>query len=269
MELTNGSTAYAPLAGTNPPQYAQKNYTASLLNQIAKANEKVLEGLKPAQELSLPVAVKDDITLLGLAQLGVREPDIAWPVFQALWKELTTRSSSDKEATTLARPPLMVCVDNISHILNNSAYIDGDAKPIHAADFVLVRHFLDLLSAESAQLPNGGIVLAATSGSNAPRSPALNFAIASIEARRSGATELPKWNPYEKLDERSLTALSKAETFRSKGITREEARAIMEYYAQSGLMRRTVDESLVSEKWTVSGGGIIGELERATVRYRI
>jgi small subunit ribosomal protein S29 len=43
----------------------------------------------------------------------------------------------------------------------------------------------------------------------------------------------------------------------------------MEYYAMSGVLRNTVTERLVSEKWSVSGGGIIGELERATVRTRI
>ncbi|OJD32454.1 mitochondrial ribosomal protein [Diplodia corticola] len=267
MELTIGHTAYAALDGETPPQYTQKNYTASLLAQVAKANEKVLGSLKLAHEHTLPVALKGD-RLLDLAQLGARDADVAWPVLRAFWKELTTLSNKEKAAEGLTRPPVMVCMDNLSFIMNNSEYIDREAKPIHAHDLVLVRHFVNLLNG-TAKLPNGGIVLAATSGSNSPKSNALDFAIERIEAKQNGATGLPLWNPYKKIDERSLKALSNVEILKVKGLTREEARAIIEYYAQSGMMRRTVDENLVSEKWTVSGGGIIGELERATVKYRI
>lgn len=268
MELTIGHTAYAPLDGTSPTQYFQKNYTASLLGQIVKANEKVLENLKLTKKHALPVALKEDTTLLQLAQLGAKDADVAWPVLQAFWKELTAPSNNEEGKEAFARPPVMVCLDNVSFIMNNTEYIDRDAKPIHAHDFVLVRHFVNLLNG-TAKLPNGGMVLAATSGSNSPKSNALDFAIETIEARQAGATDLPTWNPYKNIDERSLSALSNADALKVKGLSREEARAIMEYYAQSGMMRRTVDENLVSEKWTVSGGGIIGELERATVKYRI
>ncbi|KAF9640568.1 Ribosomal protein S23/S29 mitochondrial [Lasiodiplodia theobromae] len=267
MELTIGHTAYAPLDGTNPAQYVQKKYTASLLGQIAKANGKVLGSLKLAHQHTLPAALKGD-TLLDLAQLGAEDADVAWPALQAFWKELTTLSNKEKADEGLARPPVMVCMDNLSFIMNNSEYLDREANPIHAHDFVLVRHFVNLLNG-TAKLPNGGMVLAATSGSNSPKSHALDYAIETIEARQAGVKDLPQWNPYKKIDERSLKALSNADTLRVKGLTRDEARAIIEYYAQSGMMRRTVDENLVSEKWTVSGGGIIGELERATVKYRI
>ncbi|KAL1614035.1 hypothetical protein SLS54_010105 [Diplodia seriata] len=267
MELTIGHTAYAALDGKNPTQYVQKNYTASLLSQIAKANGKVLESLELAHKHTLPVALKGH-TLLHLVQSGAQDADVAWPVLQAFWRELTTPSNKEKAEEGLVRPPVMVCMDNLSFIMNNSEYLGREGKPIHAHDFVLVRHFVNLLNG-TAKLPNGGIVLAATSGSNSPKSHALDFAIETIEAKQTGDKDLPSWNPYKKVDERSLKALSNVETMHVKGLTREEARAIIEYYAQSGMMRRTVDENLVSEKWTVSGGGIIGELERATVKYRI
>jgi small subunit ribosomal protein S29 len=53
------------------------------------------------------------------------------------------------------------------------------------------------------------------------------------------------------------------------GLTKEEARAIMEYYAESGLLRAQVSEAFVSEKWSLAGMGNIGELERTSVRLRI
>lgn len=56
---------------------------------------------------------------------------------------------------------------------------------------------------------------------------------------------------------------------RLTGLSKEEARGLMEYWAKSGLMRRLIDERLVGEKWTISGGGVVGELERGCLRMRI
>ena len=53
-----------------------------------------------------------------------------------------------------------------------------------------------------------------------------------------------------------------------QGLTKDEARGVMEYYAQSGLFREAVTEGTVSEKWTLAGSGIIGELEKASVGVR-
>jgi small subunit ribosomal protein S29 len=53
-----------------------------------------------------------------------------------------------------------------------------------------------------------------------------------------------------------------------QGITKDEAKGVMEYYARSGLFREAVTDGAVSEKWTLAGSGIIGELEKASVRAR-
>lgn len=53
------------------------------------------------------------------------------------------------------------------------------------------------------------------------------------------------------------------------GLSKEEARSIMEYYAESGLLRHQVNDGFVSEKWSLAGMGNIGELERSSVRLRI
>ena len=44
---------------------------------------------------------------------------------------------------------------------------------------------------------------------------------------------------------------------------------MLEYYAQSGMLRKSIDEKLVAEAWTLAGGGVVGELERLTARLRI
>ena len=56
---------------------------------------------------------------------------------------------------------------------------------------------------------------------------------------------------------------------RLKGLSKEEARELMAYWARSGMLRQKLSNGLVGEKWALSGGGIVGELERATVRMSI
>jgi small subunit ribosomal protein S29 len=96
------------------------------------------------------------------------------------------------------------------------------------------------------------------------------------EARQKTPDNIPQWNPYKNVDARVMEALKDLNSDSKDfdvipvgGLTKEEARAIMEYYAESGLLRHTVSEGLVSEKWSLAGMGNIGELERTSVRLRV
>lgn len=169
----------------------------------------------------------------------------------------------------------MLAVDGLSHIMRNSEYLSADVKPIHAHDLTLVRHFIDHLSGQK-KLPNGGIVLGAMSQSNSPANPALDFSIQVAEARQRNAGEIPEWSPYKAVDVRVTEVLKDLhvdtrdfDVVKVGGLTKDEARSIMEYYAESGLLRHRVDDGLVSEKWSLAGMGNIGELERTSVRLRI
>lgn len=257
-EIIIGHTEYAPMPGSNRTQYTQNVYTANLLSQIAKANTAVLSKLQLTTKPDLPITVPPNATLVKLAELGAATPEYSWPIFRALWDELTQPN----------RPPIIFAIDGLGHIMRDSAYLSTNFKPIHAHDLTIVRHFIDHLSGAAA-LPNGGIVLAATTGSNNPSSPALDFSIQVAEARAKGMNSLPTWNPYKSADQRSLDSLKNVEMLRLNGLSKEEARTIMEYYAASGMLRRTVDNNFVSDQWTLSGGGNIGELERGTVKLRI
>lgn len=53
------------------------------------------------------------------------------------------------------------------------------------------------------------------------------------------------------------------------GLDRDAARALMEYWARSGMLRAPVTTSLVAQHWTQAGGGVIGELERGCLKMRI
>lgn len=256
-ELVIGHTEYAPLPGSNPTQYTQNMYTANLLSQIAKANAAVLSELRLTTKPNLPITVPPNATLEKLAGLGATNPEYSWPIFRALWDELMQPN----------RPPIVFAIDGLGHIMRNSTYMSADIKPIHAHDLTIVRHFVDHLSG-TATLPNGGIILAAITGSNNPSSPALDFSLQVAEARAKGSG-LPTWNPHKPADQRSLDSLKNVDVLRLNGLSKEEARTIMEYYAASGMLRRTVDNSFVSDQWTLSGGGNVGELERGAVKLRI
>jgi small subunit ribosomal protein S29 len=169
----------------------------------------------------------------------------------------------------------VLAVDGLSHIMRNSEYLSAEVKPVHAHDLTIVRHFIDHLSGQK-QLPNGGIVIGATSQSNAPASPALDHCVEVAEARQKTPANIPQWNPYKNVDTRVMEALKGLNTdskdfdvLEVGGLTKEEARAIMEYYAESGLLRHQVNEAFVSEKWSLAGMGNIGELERTSVRLRL
>lgn len=53
------------------------------------------------------------------------------------------------------------------------------------------------------------------------------------------------------------------------GISRDNTRKLLEYYALNGHIRERISENLVGEKWTLSGGGVIGELECFRRRIRV
>lgn len=128
------------------------------------------------------------------------------------------------------------------------------------------------------------MVLAATSESNVPNVPALNVALTELEELQSGVP--PRGgshtltqpyrpalrNPFTRYDERVLTFFDTKsqglEVQRIGGMTKEETRGLLEYYAQSGILRQRVSEGLVAEKWSVSGGGVVGEMERASIHMK-
>lgn len=196
--------------------------------------------------------------------IGIANAEVSWPVFKALWTELSQPG----------QPHVLLAAEGLSHIMRDSEYMNADVKPIHAHDLTVVRHFVDHLSG-AKQLPNGGVVLAATSKSNAPTSPAMDFRIKSAEALKA-QTSIPEWNPYTTVDKRTMEALkdladpkADLDILEVGGLSKEEARSIMEYYAESGMLRHQVNDGFVTEKWSLAGMGNIGELERASVRARI
>ncbi|KAJ5325642.1 hypothetical protein MYU51_000473 [Penicillium brevicompactum] len=278
-ELTCANTAYTAVEGTKPLQYIQPNATSALLTRTVEANRELLAKLKVSQKHpSLPKLARG-ATLEDLAKLGFNDPAISWNVFQALWTELTASAPAQGlEQDFEPRPPMLVTVDDMAHWMTESEYRDADYNKIHAHDLYFVKHFLSLLK-EGDSLKNGGLLLYATSASNNPNPVAFNIALDRLAARQAGISPSdPKYpNPaaYRDVDERVLELLKPLDKATSPlevqvlgGLTRDEARGFYEYFARSGLVRDIITEQWVGEKWSLSGGGIIGELEKLGRRYR-
>jgi small subunit ribosomal protein S29 len=260
QELVTATTAYAPVPGSSPTIYSQNVYVSNMLAQLNKANAAIFSNLETTIDLStLPLSIPSKkITLGRLCELGTREPDFAWPFFEALWTELTLPG----------RPPLMFTLDSLSYIMQNSLYRTSKFEPIHAMDLAIIKKFTDLLSGAKT-LPNGGAIIGATSHSHAPVSLSLNLAIKQETDRQAGR-EVTKLDPFErKYDARADATMKGVELFKLGGLSKVEARGLMEYWAKSGVFRGVVNEKSVSEKWSVSGGGVVGEIERGTLKMRI
>jgi small subunit ribosomal protein S29 len=242
--------------------YTQNVYTASWLSQISRANADLLSGLEltqsPSQSLPNPLPASST-TVQHLADLGARDPEVAWPVFQAVWRELTAPG----------RPPVLLALDGLVHAMTRSAYRDPSFAPIHAHDLAVVAHFVDHLAGRRP-LPNGGLVLAATSSVNPVPSQALSLALARKADALAGApADAREVDPFVEHDERAAAALRQPDLVALPGLNHSHAMNLLEYWAKSGLLRATVDSKLVAEKWVVAGHGIVGELERDSLRLRI
>lgn len=237
-------------------QYSQPVYIIKLLQNILKANKKVLSSLPVQDKASFVGNLKEGATLADLIA-NAKEGDAAWPSLQALWKELTLPG----------RPPVLFCLDGVSHINMMSDYRSPEFEPVHAHDLVVVRMFVDALSGKTA-LPNGGAVIAAMSGNNNHRHPSQELVLAQLEAGQAGKKdEIPTPDPYErKYDERVYESLKNVHVMRIEGMSVPETTTLMEYWGASGLLRSTITSNLVKEKWSLAGHGNVGELERATLK---
>ena len=59
---------------------------------------------------------------------GTSDPELAWPFFQALRKELLDTPSSDETK----RPPVMLAIDGTHHVMRDSKYMSADFKPVRS-----------------------------------------------------------------------------------------------------------------------------------------
>lgn len=237
----------------------QNNYCLRLIKAIRASNEKLLMRLTTAHSHpELPQNIPINSTLLQLTN-AAKEPEGAWLVFNALWKELMQPKGQ-------VRPPVLFCLDGLAQVMRVSDYRSASFELIHAHDLSLVRLFVDALSGATA-FPGGGVVLAATSRNNSPASPSMDLALNQRLAQiAGGAAEVPQRDPFFRgYDERVLAALPTVHVRRLGGVTKAETRSLLWYYEQSGLLRQKLDEATVAEKWTLGGHGIIGEMEKASL----
>ncbi|KAH8690858.1 mitochondrial ribosomal death-associated protein 3-domain-containing protein [Talaromyces proteolyticus] len=282
QDMVTANSAYAPIAGSQPVQYVQDQLTSALLLRTSLGNEDVLSKLHVSlKHPELKHLIRPKMTLNELLRLGVQDTSISWPVFNAFWAEMNATSGPEGFQT---RPPLLVAADGIGHWMLDSKYRNPEYKFIHAHDFALVKHFLSLLRPGSSQsaLSNGGILLYSTSASNKPSTPTFDLALQQLASRRSGVSEsspeFPRADPYDQIDNRVVDIFKPSATRSATedaldlqilgGLSRDEARGLMEYFARSGILQERVSEDWIGEKWSLAGGGLVGEMEKLGSRLK-
>ncbi|KAI0102856.1 mitochondrial ribosomal death-associated protein 3-domain-containing protein [Nemania sp. FL0031] len=249
QELTTAATEYSTIP--NSEMFSQPVYAVKLMQAMHQTSHHVLSQHKVMLDhLQLPISVTRNMTLAALLN-ATKEPEFAFPVFQAFWKELLLPG----------RPPILFALDGLAHIMRVSEYRSPAFELIHSHDLALVRMFADALGGKTA-FANGAVVLGVASRGNAPIIPSMEKAIAQASAAQKGE-EIPARDPFfRKYDERVFEALRGVKVLDVQGVSKTEARALMEYWAASGILRSRVDERNVSEKWTMAGGGVVAEMER-------
>lgn len=272
-------SAYAPVpkkeGGDSKEQmYSQPQLAADLLSRVAYSNTDVLTKLKPAHKHGDRIDSRKSKTLKDLALIGAEDRNLAPRVWDAMWKELTTPVEGSKEK----RPPVLVAIDGINFWMGETRYRSSDYKVIHAHQFTLVKQFLDLLFSEGQNsLGNGGIVMGVTTKSNHPTTPAFDMVARQIRARQEGIemtdSKFPLGDPYAKMPDPRVAELFHPDTQTTitelRGLSRVESKGLLEYFAKSGIFRAAVTDSEVAEKWSLSGGGIVGEMCKLGSRTRV
>lgn len=253
--------------------YNQPQLASDMLSRLAHSNADILKKLTPIHDHKQALKDRKVKTLHDLAMIGVSEYRNAPRIWDAVWKELTSEAK-DKNA----RPPLLVAIDGINFWMGQTKYRAADYSLIHAHQFNLIRQFLgQLFSSAQNSMPNGGMILACTTKSNHPSTPAFDLLVNQLRAQGQGINKndvgFPLWDPYSKdADPNVYNLLNSAQNTQLtelKGLSRPESKGLLEYFALSGMFREAVNETTVAEKWALSGGGIVGELCKIGSRARL
>jgi len=279
QEYVINQSAYTPAATKEGDQskdqmYNQPQLAADLLSRLAYSNADVLTKLKPVHKHGDRIDPRKSKNLKDLALIGAEDRIMAPRVWDAMWKELTVPVEGAKEK----RPPVLVAIDGVNFWMGETRYRSSDYKVIHAHQFTLVKQFLDLLfSRGQNSLGNGGMVMAVTTKSNHPITPAFELLVRQTRARQDGVemtdSSFPLGDPYAKMPDSRVAELFHPDTQTAvtelKGLSRPESKGLLEYFAKSGIFREAVTDSEVAEKWSLSGGGIVGEMCKLGARTRV
>ncbi|ORY57464.1 mitochondrial ribosomal protein [Pseudomassariella vexata] len=252
QDIVNAHTEYATIPNTN--MFSQPVYLIKLMQDMYATNKEVLSKQQVGLDhMHLPISVPRGWSLAQLAS-ATKEPEFAWPVFQALWKELLLPG----------RPPIMFSLDGLSHIMRPSDYRSPSFELIHSHDLSLIRLFVDALGGKT-HFANGASIVGIMTKGNSLKIKSLEKALEQAAAAQAGLKIPPRDPFYSKYDEKVFESLKGVGIFEVNGVSKAEARALMEYWAASGILRMRIDEKNVSERWTLAGNGVLGEMERASL----
>jgi small subunit ribosomal protein S29 len=224
------------------------------MQSIQKANHAVLSRQRvEGNYINLGFSAGRGMPLSDLLQ-AVKEPDLAWSAFRTFWDELRRPG----------RPPVLFVLDGLQHMMRVSDYRAPNFELIHSHDLALLRVFAEALGGKT-QFPNGAAVLGITTRGNSPRLASVDMALEQAAAAQRGDPVPPRDPFYRRYDERVFDALRGVQVRDIRGITKPEARGLLEYWAASGILRARVDEYAVADRWAMAGGGIPAEMERVAL----
>ena len=147
-----------------------------------------------------------NMTLYEFGRIASLNTDLAWLLSPVLYRhEINLQSGPEVDAFG-KRPPILLCVDNISHIFGPTKYQvlnkEGALSSIHSYDMVLPKLVIDCLTGNES-FGNGGVVLGATSGSDRFTCHPLDVGIKLAESRQknpdSPVSLSDAWKLYDRI----------------------------------------------------------------------
>ena len=304
QDLTNAHTEYSPVPGSSPTIYFQRAYTASLLSRINVANPQ-LASMQISLSHDLPISLQGNLSLSRLCTLGSQDSAISHPIFNALMAELLAPSRPPLLITLDGFQHIMKQSAYMSPsfvpIHAHDLHLPRWFLSHLTGEVDLPNGGIVIAANTESNKPSAPTLDFRLRQLEAQQALALGLQVTSpqvhltpfLDATGQIASPIPEPDPYFRYDQRVLDVLaareisisaslteskqslgsptkgSDIEVQRLRGLSKEEAKGLMDYWALSGMLRQEVSERLVGEKWTISGGGIVGELERGCVGMRI
>lgn len=121
-------------------------------------------------------------------------------------------------------------------------------------------------------------MLGATTKSNNPVYPTFDVLLKQVAALNEGLQltdeNFPMPTPYQKVDPKVLSLLPTSSSpshsttttlTHLKGLSLPEAAGLLRYFNNSGILKASITDTFIGEKWTMASGGVVGELCKAGV----
>ncbi|CAI2166825.1 9531_t:CDS:10 [Funneliformis geosporum] len=219
IQYVNSSYPYIKVESTN--EFVQPTLAVLILQQIKRVNERYLRNIKLRRSHKIHRhAIEGDKTVSQLLDVGINDPHSAQDVFEIFMEEIGNNSEY----------PVLLAVDEVNAFYTNSEYRDVDDSLLEVNRLSLPRTILEYFSGKK-DFTYGATIGALSHNFKPFISKTLEIAL--------GLSEASSWKPVSNTTWQYTTGLQR---FDVKEYTKDEAKAIMDYYYDTAIMQQPKEQ---------------------------